>query len=95
MFKSTPTKLTHSDTTSSKASSSCFFLTSCWYMPIPRCLGSILINSDRGSWTRLANDTTEKKSSVLGDKVGVLTSANYIGVQSRELFFSFRATRIN
>lgn len=49
VFKSTPTKLTHSDTTSSKASSNFFLGRSCWYIPTPKCFGSTFTNSARGS----------------------------------------------
>lgn len=57
---STPTKLVHSDTTSSNVALNCFSGRSCWYIPTPRCFGSILTNSARGSCNLRANDTKKE-----------------------------------
>lgn len=57
VFKSTPTKLAHSITTSFSDSVSSFSLTSCWYMPTPKCLASTLTNSASGSLKRRAIET--------------------------------------
>lgn len=56
VFKSTPTKLTHSLTTSSKADSNDFLFKSCWYIPTPKCFGSTLTNSASGSCTLRASE---------------------------------------
>lgn len=57
VLRSTPTKLTHSETTLSKTFFIFFSGISCWYIPIPRCFGPIFTNSDNGSCILRANDT--------------------------------------
>jgi hypothetical protein len=57
VFTSTPTKLTHSTTTSSRVEFSCFSGTSCWYMPTPKCFGSTFTSSPRGSCNLRAKET--------------------------------------
>ena len=61
VFTSTPTALTQSSTTPSRASPSRAWGMSCWYWPTPMALGSIFTSSARGSWSRRAIDTAERR----------------------------------
>ena len=53
VFIFTPTSLTIFETVKSKFSDNSFWLTSCWYSPIPILFGSIFTNSLSGSCTLL------------------------------------------
>ena len=61
VFKSTPTPLTQSSTTPSKAWERRAWGISCWYCPTPMALGSIFTSSARGSWSRRAMLTAERR----------------------------------
>ena len=61
VFRSTPTALTQSSTTPERASSSRAWGMSCWYCPTPIALGSIFTSSARGSWSRRAMETAERR----------------------------------
>ena len=51
----------------------CFSSMSCWYIPTPICLGSILTSSANGSWRRRPMDTALRK---LGSIPGSSASAS-------------------
>lgn len=53
----TPTSFTTFEVVKSRADDNSFWLTSYWYSPTPIDFGSILTNSDKGSWILLPIDT--------------------------------------
>ncbi len=64
VFTFTPTLLTACVTTKFRLSFNFLGATSCWYWPTPILLGSILTNSDKGSWSRLAIDAADLSSTL-------------------------------
>lgn len=97
---STPTKLTHSMTTSFNDSINNLSLTSCWYIPTPKCFGSILTNSARGSLSRRAIETVCEqqinKNSAENESAAMLrTGAHEVHIHFRELLLRHIAAGVN
>lgn len=102
VFKSTPTKLTHSITTSPSDSVSNFSFTSCWYMPTPMCFASIFTNSASGSLKRRAIETEKFKflpinieNCIQESSPCILTGADQIHIQIGEFIFGHITAWIN
>ena len=85
VFTSTPTALTQSSTTPFSASSSRLGGQSCWYCPTPMDLGSIFTSSARGSWSRRAMDTAERRfTSYSGNSAAASSLAEYTEAPASE-----------
>ena len=83
VLTSTPTRLTVVSTTPSSCSAKRFWLTSCWYSPIPIAFGSILTSSASGSSTRRAIDDRAAQGHVQVGQFGARQRAGAVDARAR------------